>query len=153
MFARPLRLALPTSRTTLRQLHSHRPLRTPLATPKRAAIEPFAFVLAFGLSATAAFIVDRYTKEDIPVQTTPANTPDQNESLALDAQKYPDVMSAQMPPGRPGNLTPEQEIKLKEMWAQTLEVCSSPYICFARIRIHPSAFTPPRSPLRAPLLE
>jgi hypothetical protein len=121
MFARPLRLALlPTSRTTLRQIHSHHPLR--LATPKRAAIEPFAFVLAFGLSATAAFIVDRYTKEDIPVQTTPVTTPDYFDTLALEAQKYPDVMAAQMPPGRPGNLTPEQEIKLKEMWAQTLEV-------------------------------
>jgi hypothetical protein len=122
MFARPLRLALSTPRTTLRQLHSHRPLRTPLATPKRAAVEPFAFVLAFGLSATAAFIVDRYTKEDIPVEDTPVSTPDQNDTLALQAQKYPDIMAAQMPSGRPGNLTPEQELKLKEMWAQTLEV-------------------------------
>jgi hypothetical protein len=123
MFARPLRLALPKTRTTLRQLHSRHPLQTPLATPKRAAVEPFAFVLAFGLSATAAFIVDRYTKEDIPVEPTPVSTPDdQNETLALQAQKYPDVMAAQMPPGRPGNLTPEQELKLKEMWAQTLEV-------------------------------
>lgn len=31
-------------------------------------------------------------------------------------------MAPQMPPGRPGTLTPEQETKLKEMWAQTLEI-------------------------------
>lgn len=30
-------------------------------------------------------------------------------------------MVANMPPGRPGNLTPEQEAKLKEMWAQYLD--------------------------------
>jgi hypothetical protein len=32
-------------------------------------------------------------------------------------------MAPQMLPGRPGNLTPEQETKLKEMWAATLDVC------------------------------
>jgi len=122
MFARPLRLAHTTSRTSLRQIHSHRPRRAPLATPKRAAIEPVAFVLAFGLSATAAFILDRYTEKDTPVQSAPVDPPAHKDTLALEAQKYPDVMAQQMPPGRPGNLTPDQEAKLKEMWAQTLEV-------------------------------
>jgi hypothetical protein len=32
-------------------------------------------------------------------------------------------MAPQMLPGRPGNLTSEQETKLKEMWAATLDVC------------------------------
>lgn len=32
-----------------------------------------------------------------------------------------DVMGPQPLPGRPGNLTPEQEAKLKDMWAQSLE--------------------------------
>ena len=31
-------------------------------------------------------------------------------------------MSAQMPPGRPGTLTADQEAKLKEMWASVLDV-------------------------------
>ncbi|KAF2717857.1 CRAL/TRIO domain-containing protein [Polychaeton citri CBS 116435] len=31
-------------------------------------------------------------------------------------------MAPSMPPGRPGNLTPDQEAKLKEMWSQTLEI-------------------------------
>ncbi|KAK3642117.1 phosphatidylinositol transfer protein csr1 [Elasticomyces elasticus] len=31
-------------------------------------------------------------------------------------------MASKPLPGRPGNLTPEQEVKLKEMWAATLEV-------------------------------
>lgn len=41
-------------------------------------------------------------------------------ALAEDNAKS--AMAAQMPPGRPGNLTPEQEEKLKEMWAQTLDI-------------------------------
>lgn len=31
-------------------------------------------------------------------------------------------MASQIPPGRPGNLTAEQEVKLKEMWVATLDV-------------------------------
>ncbi|EMC99625.1 hypothetical protein BAUCODRAFT_62758 [Baudoinia panamericana UAMH 10762] len=31
-------------------------------------------------------------------------------------------MAARLPPGRPGNLTPDQEAKLKEMWSQTLDI-------------------------------
>jgi hypothetical protein len=96
--------------------------RAPLRNPKHAAVEPVAFVLAFALSVTAAYALDQYTKGDIPPE--PIDTPplDEDDSLALQAQKYPDVMASQQPPGRPGNLTPDQEIKLKEMWAQTLEV-------------------------------
>lgn len=32
------------------------------------------------------------------------------------------VMAANMPPGRPGTLTPEQETKLRELWAATMKV-------------------------------
>jgi hypothetical protein len=31
-------------------------------------------------------------------------------------------MASQQAPGRPGNLTPEEQVKLKEMWAQALEI-------------------------------
>jgi hypothetical protein len=137
MFARQLRPSnltqLHSLRTVgVRRLHfSHPPpplqtSRAPLRNPKHAAIEPVAFILAFGLSLTAAYALDRYTKEDTPVETAAATTTtaalDQYDSLALQAQKYPDVMASQQPPGRPGNLTPDQEVKLKEMWAQTLEI-------------------------------
>jgi hypothetical protein len=71
---------------------------------------------------TAAYALDRYTKEDTLTETIDTPLLHENDSLALQAQKYPDVMASQQPPGRPGNLTPDQEVKLKEMWAQTLEV-------------------------------
>jgi hypothetical protein len=72
---------------------------------------------------TAAYAVDRYTKKDTPVEEyVPTTTLDQDDTLELQAQKYPDVMASQQQPGRPGNLTPDQENKLKEMWAQTLEI-------------------------------
>ena len=32
-------------------------------------------------------------------------------------------MSAQLPKGRPGTLTPEEEVKLRELWQLTLQVC------------------------------
>lgn len=72
---------------------------------------------------TAAYALDKYTPKDIPEEPSVATLPlEQDDTLALQAQKYPDVMAPQQPPGRPGNLTPDQEVKLKEMWAQTLEI-------------------------------
>jgi len=133
MFARQLRprnitQLQPLRNTALRQVHFSRPpppirtSRAPLRNPKHAAVEPVAFVLAFALSVTAAYALDKYTKEDTLVEPTSRPLLDEDDSLALQAQKYPDVMASQQPPGRPGNLTPDQEVKLKEMWAQTLEI-------------------------------
>jgi hypothetical protein len=135
MFARSLRSRnlthlYPLRNSRVRQLphfaHPPPPLQTsraPLGKPKHAAVEPVALVLAFGLSVTAAYAVDRYTKKDTPVEEyVPTTTLDQDDTLELQAQKYPDVMASQQQPGRPGNLTPDQENKLKEMWAQTLEI-------------------------------
>lgn len=120
----------PLRPAALRRIHfSHPPpplqtSRAPLRNPKRAAIEPVTFALAFTLSVAAAYALDRYTREDTP--TEPIDTPqldeDDDDLLALLAQKYPDVMASQQAPGRPGNLTPEEKVKLKEMWAQTLEI-------------------------------
>lgn len=133
MFCRQLRprnltQLKPCRNSTLRQLHfAHPPpprqtSRAPLGKPKYAAVEPVAFVLAFGLSVTAAYALDRYTRKETVEEHIDTTTPDQDDTLALQAQKYPDVMAAQMPAGRPGNLTADQEAKLKEMWAQTLEI-------------------------------
>lgn len=71
----------------------------------------------------AAYALDRYTNTPASLDPPPAGASDPvNKTLALEAQNYPNVMAPQMPPGRPGTLTPEQETKLKEMWAQTLEI-------------------------------
>ncbi|KAF2263497.1 CRAL/TRIO domain-containing protein [Lojkania enalia] len=44
---------------------------------------------------------------------------------AIDYSGFPDsylVMASNMPAGRPGTLTPEQETKLRELWAATMKV-------------------------------
>lgn len=136
MFPRSLRLKnlpshLSTRKTTTVRLLSHTPpLRTspfpaPPRRPQRAGIEPVAFVIAFALSAGTAYAFDKYTRESPPQEvpeTAYNNSSKPDHILALDAQAYPDVMAPNMPPGRPGNLTPDQEVKLKEMWAHTLEI-------------------------------
>ena len=137
MFARRLqpRNLIPTSsplrNTAIRQFHFSQPspplqtsrFRAPLKNPKRAAIQPVVFALAFTISVAAAYAFDRYTQDDTPADPIDTPLPDQDDdSLALQAQKYPDVMAAQQASGRPGNLTAEEEVKLKEMWAQTLEI-------------------------------
>ena len=137
MFARRLQpsnliqTSFPLRNAVLRQFHFSQPspplqtfrFRAPLKNPKRAAIEPVAFALAFTLSFAAAYALDRYTQNHTPIDPIETSLLHQDDhSLALQAQKYPDVMAAQQAPGRPGNLTAEEEVKLKEMWAQTFEI-------------------------------
>jgi len=47
---------------------------------------------------------------------------DSNQTLWI--QVYPG-MSAQIPPGRPGNLTKEQELKLRELWESIMGICGT----------------------------
>lgn len=134
MFARSLRpsilkspaLERPSAFARLHQSHQRAPpLRTSRAPPrkaKHAAVEPATFLLAFGLSFVAAYTLEKYTSSFTKGEPALAGASDQIEISAPEAHHYPDVMAPQMPPGRPGTLTPEQETKLKEMWAHTLEI-------------------------------
>lgn len=93
--------------------------RTPRA--QRSGIDSTTLLVAAVLSFGAAYFGVKYSQ-------TPSSPDIQSEyseqkaTVALSAQQYNLVMAPQMPPGRPGNLTAEQEAKLKEMWAATLDV-------------------------------
>jgi hypothetical protein len=60
-----------------------------------------------------------YTPEE-PLQESV--TADTNKPLWI--QVYPG-MSSQLPPGRPGNLTAEQEFKLRELWESVMGICGT----------------------------
>lgn len=93
--------------------------RTPCT--QKSGIDTTTFLIAAAVSFGAAYIGVRYSQS--------AQSPDiqgldsePKATVAFSAQEYNLVMAPQMPPGRPGNLTAEQEAKLKEMWAATLDV-------------------------------
>ena len=65
--------------------------------------------------------------------TSSSRTPqlgEEQDSVSADSdqtlwiQVYPG-MSAQIPPGRPGNLTKEQELKLRELWEAIMGICGT----------------------------
>ena len=85
------------------------PRTRPAEKPTRAALEPLAFTLAFVVSVGITYTVDRYTAhpahpdiEDPESQATKHNPEEE-------VQQYSLVMAPSTPPGRPGNLTAEQE--------------------------------------------
>ncbi|SMQ55412.1 unnamed protein product [Zymoseptoria tritici ST99CH_1A5] len=88
--------------------------------PQRSGLDSTTFLIAATFSLGAAYIGLQYTTADTPVYTA-AEEP--KATVALSAQEFNLVMAQEMPPGRPGNLTPEQETKLKEMWAALLDLC------------------------------
>jgi len=87
----------------------------------RAAVEPFVFAVAFTVSVGIAYTLDRYKS---PLQTGVEERAEQKDILipAHEAQEFFHIMAPSMPPGRPGNLTADQEAKLKDMWAHTLDI-------------------------------
>lgn len=92
--------------------------RTPRA--RRSGIDTTTLFIAAALSFGAAYIGISYSRPAQPSDT--AEYSEQKATVAPSAQQYDLVMAAQMPTGRPGNLTADQEAKLKEMWAATLDV-------------------------------
>ena len=99
-------------------------LRTSL--PRRSAIDPITFLVALAVSAGVAYIATTYTVKDTTSVTLPhveeEEELEETDYLAHLARLYPQTMSSKQPPGRPGNLTADQEAKLKDMWSAVLEV-------------------------------
>lgn len=95
------------------------------SSPKRSAIDPL-YILAFGVISIGLWETSKFfapsteLKKDIDEQE--GLPPADNSTLARLARLYPRTMAVDMPPGRPGTLTPEQETKLKEMWLAVFEV-------------------------------
>ncbi|KAG9924533.1 CRAL/TRIO domain-containing protein, partial [Aureobasidium melanogenum] len=86
---------------------------------KESLLDPVTLLLAISTGFAAAYIVDTYyqapesAKPSLPDTPTPS-TP---SKPLLEADMAPTIL-----PGRPGNLTPDQEEKLRELWMQTFDV-------------------------------
>lgn len=83
---------------------------------KLSGYSSFTFALLFGACVlSASFFLYR--------SSTHRGSPD----IAVDSQDCIDaditeIMAGPIAPGRPGNLTPDQEAKLQELWTQTLKI-------------------------------
>lgn len=88
-----------------------------LSQPQRAAFDPVTLLLAVTLATGVAYIVTTSSSNDASPEPS-----EEKIRVASDASLFPLTMAPDMPPGRPGTLTAEQETKLKEMWIATLEI-------------------------------
>jgi hypothetical protein len=86
---------------------------------KESGSGPFVATVVFGLaigSALAFSLVRLPSEKDIE---------EKEASSAFDYSNLTEsylIMAPNMPPGRPGTLTPDQEAKLRELWAATMKV-------------------------------
>lgn len=83
---------------------------------KKSGSGLFAAVVILGIAVGSALLFPLVTntpEEDIEKRAT-FNYSDFTDSYL--------VMPPNMPAGRPGTLTPEQEVKLREMWAMTMRI-------------------------------
>ncbi|KAK6005592.1 hypothetical protein QM012_007234 [Aureobasidium pullulans] len=94
-------------------------LTRPTLHKKESALDPVTLLFAISTGFAAAYIVDTF-------YTTPeAAKPSLPDTPASSYPSEPDSEADMAPttlPGRPGNLTPDQEEKLRELWMQTLDV-------------------------------
>lgn len=93
--------------------------RSPSA--KVSAIDPRTFLFAAVLSIAVAYTTLSFPSKGEAPRQQDAEDLSQITAVALGAQNTFYTMAAVNLPGRPGNLTAEQETKLKEMWATNLE--------------------------------
>ncbi|KAF2870990.1 hypothetical protein BDV95DRAFT_544730 [Massariosphaeria phaeospora] len=78
----------------------------------------FTAVVALGIAISGALLFPLLSSNpDLDKPNTPASTFEYSDST----DSYL-VMAPNVPPGRPGTLTPEQEVKLRELWAVTMKV-------------------------------
>ncbi|KAK3677387.1 phosphatidylinositol transfer protein csr1 [Recurvomyces mirabilis] len=89
--------------------------------PTHSAIDPITLLATAAISAGIAYFATAYI--DIEKNTDPTGAAEvADEAQVARGELEADDMAAQIPPGRPGNLTPDQEVKLREMWSATLDV-------------------------------
>ena len=86
--------------------------------PRPAAFNPISFIVAASLAAGVAYIATKSRSKE----ASPSDASEQLKSIVPSAQQHYHVMAPFMPPGRPGTLTSDQEVRLKDMWTAPLEV-------------------------------
>lgn len=87
--------------------------------PQHSAVDPVSILVVVAVVATTSYLVQEYIYPIHP--RSPANKSfieEEEQALSI----IDTDMATQIPPGRPGNLTPEQEQRLKEFWLATLDV-------------------------------
>lgn len=93
--------------------------------PQQSALNPVALFVGITFGVAVGYLYPSSTTEHEEKNTAlKSTTSDISNSSELVATS--DTISADMAAlyseGRPGNLTPEQEVKLKEMWLQVLDI-------------------------------
>lgn len=83
---------------------------------QESAVDPFTVLLAIVLSVGAGYIANRHFSSEAPSDKVALQVPE------APAPPTETDMSGTLPPGRPGNLTPDQDEKLRELWIATLDV-------------------------------
>lgn len=92
---------------------------TPSATQKQSGSGYTAALIVLGIAVGGALFYPRGA--DGPTKQINENEPAPAFSFADRTDSFL-VMAPNTPPGRPGTLTPEQEGKLRELWAATMKV-------------------------------
>ncbi|TKX24649.1 CRAL/TRIO domain-containing protein 1 [Elsinoe australis] len=92
--------------------------------PTRHAIDPVSILVAVAITSATGYIITEYLYPLEPSApkpvSSPSPTPPVNTEPILDEDD--EIMAATDLSGRPGHLTAEQELKLKEFWIQAFEV-------------------------------
>ncbi|KAF4974077.1 hypothetical protein FZEAL_8978 [Fusarium zealandicum] len=117
----PLARAHPTS-ASLRRIHTARfttELRKPSTVPESSSSnhrQPLESSFASTAAVTAAVLAA------VLIASLWSTQGFDNSSQPKDIEEVIEIMSYQVPPGRPGNLTSEQEEKLRKLWASIFQL-------------------------------
>ena len=89
-----------------------------LPPPKQSSASWITVIVIAVIGGTVLFTASSHNKKDSHQQAQESEEQPEFESRTLNS----DNMTGEALPGRPGTLTPDQEEKLKEFWAATLQV-------------------------------
>jgi hypothetical protein len=107
------RLIVPGSPIRLQFIHRASTCSPPRRIQK-SAISWTSIAVYLTVGASVGFAIGTYKG-----YTTSAQLP---ENLETPIQDFYDEMAVQLPPGRPGTLSPEEEAKLRELWHLLLQL-------------------------------
>lgn len=88
--------------------------------PLRSAVNPASLLGVLAVAAGITYFASTYSPKKQPIDQA-----DDQPWIPISQRAQEElyhIMAPSMPPGRPGNLTADQEAKLKEMWIATLDV-------------------------------
>ncbi|KAL1839595.1 hypothetical protein VTJ49DRAFT_1338 [Mycothermus thermophilus] len=105
---RPVLIAVPSLTRPRGTPRCSRPVHQPRRPALVASASGFLLILAAALAVSAYYHLRPVSRSSTKVLSDLAE----------------DEMTAEIAPGRPGNLTPEQEEKLKQLWKYIFQVCA-----------------------------